>query len=119
MDRRHTISFIHAGAGIWHAVRSQPNFVIHALISGLVVGAGWWVGLDSWEWAVIILTITGGLVMELVNTAIEAAVDLTTSKVHPLAKIAKDCASGAMLVYAIGATLIGSLIFLPKIWLFS
>ena len=119
MNRRHTISFAHALEGISYAIRTQPNFVVHALISGLVVGAGWWVGLASWEWAVLILTITGGLVMELVNTAIEAAVDLTTSHVHPLAKIAKDCSSGAMLVYAIGATLVGLLIFIPKLWLFS
>jgi len=119
MNRRHTISFVHAWAGIWHAVHTQPNFVIHALISGLVVGTGWWVGLASWEWVMIVFTITGGLVVELVNTAIEAAVDLTTTQVHPLAKIAKDCASGAMLIYAIGATLVGLLIFLPKLWLFS
>lgn len=119
MTQQHTISFIHAGAGIWHAVRTQPNFMIHALISGLVVGGGWWVGLASWEWVVLILTITGGLVMELVNTAIEAAVDLATSEVHPLAKIAKDCASGGMLVYSVGAIMIAGIIFIPKIiWLF-
>lgn len=119
MTNRHSISFVHAFQGIWYAVKTQPNFVVHALISSLVIGAGWWLGLDSWEWTVLILTITGGLVVELVNTAIEATVDLVTSDVHPLAKIAKDCASGAMLVYAIGATLVGLLIFLPKLWLFS
>ena len=118
MTKRHTISFIHAAEGIWYALRTQPNFVVHVTISLIVAGMGMYLGLASWEWAIIAITITGGLVMELINTAIEAMVDLATDQIHPLAKITKDCASGAMLVYALGATGVGMIIFLPKIWLF-
>ena len=116
MIRRHTISFVHAVEGLWYAARTQPNFIIHILISLIVIGAGRWLSLASWEWGVIIVTITGGLVIELINTSIESVVDLATSRIHPLAKIAKDCASAAMLIYAMGAIMVGGLIFIPKLW---
>lgn len=113
---KHTISFYHAAEGIWYAVRTQPNFAIHLFISLIVISAGWWFGLSEAEWLAIGLTISVGLVIEMINTAIEATVDLITSEINPLAKIAKDCASGAMLIYAIGATVVGILIFLPRLW---
>lgn len=116
MIRRHTISFTAAAEGLWYAARTQPNFVVHIFISVGVIGAGWWLGLASWEWAMITLTITGGLVIELINTAIESVVDLATSQIDPLAKMAKDCASAAMLIYALGAMIVGGLIFIPKLW---
>ena len=116
--RRHTISFSHAVQGLGYAVTTQPNFGIHLGISLIVVVAGWYLKLTSTEWAIITATIIFGLVIELLNTAIEATVDLVTLEIRPLAKIAKDCASGAMLVYAFGATVVGLVIFLPKIWLY-
>lgn len=119
MIRRHTISFSAAADGLGHAIRTQPNFIIHILISIAVIGTGWWLGLAGQEWALIALTITIGLAIELINTSIESVVDLATSQIHPLAKIAKDCASAAMLIYAMGATIIGGLIFIPKLWPYS
>lgn len=113
--KRHTISFMHASAGIWYAVRTQPNFVIHLAISAAVVVAGLWLRLAWGEWAIVCLTISVGLVIELVNTSIESTVDLVTDKIHPLARIAKDCASAAMLVYALGAAVVGLVIFIPKL----
>lgn len=110
----HTVSFRHAGEGLWYALRTQPNFLIHLAISLAVIGAGVWFKLERGEWVVIILTIALGLAIELINTAIETGVDLVTDQVHPLAKITKDTASAAMLVYAVGAVLIGLVIFVPK-----
>jgi undecaprenol kinase len=116
--KRHTISFKYALAGVMYAMRTQPNFLIHLSISSLVVLAGVVFKITHIEWIILSLVITLGLVIELVNTAIEATVDLATSEIHPLAKIAKDTASAAMLMYALGAAIIGLLLFVPKLWLF-
>ncbi|MDO8487745.1 MAG: diacylglycerol kinase family protein [bacterium] len=118
MNRRHTISFMHALEGIGYAIRTQPNFVIHLLISLVVIAVGWWLQITGAEWLLVAVVIAFGLVIEMLNTSIEAVVDLVTDEIKPLAKIAKDCASGAMLVYALGASVVGLLIFLPKLWLF-
>ncbi len=115
---RHSISFAHAADGIGHALRTQPNFIIHFSVSAMAIVLGLELGLVTWEWVAVMATISMGLVIELINTAIESTVDLVTQDIKPLAKIAKDCASGAMLVYATGATLIGLIIFLPKLWRF-
>ncbi len=109
----HTVSFQHAWAGLLHALRTQPNFVIHASLSLLVVIAGILTHITALYWLILALTITIGLVIELINTAIESTVDLATSDFHPLAKIAKDTAAAAMLIYAIGAIVIAAIIFVP------
>jgi len=67
------------------------------------------------EWIVIIFTIFVGLVIEMVNTSIEATTDAIDLKVREDIKIAKDVSAGAMLIYAIGALVIAAIIFLPKI----
>lgn len=114
--RRHAISFSYALEGLWHAVTTQPNFIIHLLISALVVALGFYFKITSFEWIIIVLVIGLGLAIELVNTSIESAVDLVTKKWKRLAKVAKDTASAAMLVYAASASIIGLIIFLPHIW---
>ncbi len=113
--KTHTVSFKHAWAGLSHAVRTQPNFIIHASLSLLVVIAGLLTHITVLYWLILALTITIGLVIELLNTAIESAVDLATSDFHPLAKIAKDTAAAAMLVYAVGAVVIALIIFIPQL----
>ncbi len=117
--KKHKISFVHAFEGLLYAVRTQPNFLMHLLISATVVISGIIISLTNIEWIILSLTIFIGLVIELINTAIEASVDLSTTKFHPVAKIAKDTAAAAMLIYALGACIIGLLIFLPRILTFS
>lgn len=114
--QRHSISVRYALDGVRHAVTTQPNFVIHLLVSFAVVLFGLYLKISSIEWVVLVLTIGLGLALELVNTSIESAVDLVTKKWRRLAKIAKDTASAAMLVYAVSASIIGLIIFLPKLW---
>lgn len=114
--RRHAISFTYAFSGLMHAVTTQPNFVVHLIISSVVVIAGFYFGITNLEWMVVVMTIGLGLAIELVNTSIESAVDLVTKKWRRLAKIAKDTASAAMLVYAMSAVVIGLIIFVPRIW---
>lgn len=117
--KKHKISFVHAFDGLFYAARTQPNFVIHLLVSSVVLICGLIVGLSNIEWIIIALTVFLGLVIELINTAIESTVDLATTQYHPVAKIAKDTAAAAMLIYAAGSVIIGLIIFLPKIksWL--
>ena len=67
------------------------------------------------EWLFVLTAIGGMLALELMNTAIEKAVDLVTNETHPLAKAAKDTAAGAVLVYAIFSAVVGLIIFLPRI----
>lgn len=119
MMRIHTISFRHAWDGIWHAWVSQPNFRVHLAFSTLAVIMGLLLGLDHWEWIVLTLTITLGLVIEMLNTAVESVVDLVSSEWRMSAKTAKDVSAGAMLVYAIGSIIVGAFLFIPKIiWLY-
>lgn len=118
MRRVHTISFHHALSGLMHALRTQPNFVVHLIFSSLSVLAGVFFHISPAEWVILALTISIGLSIELLNTAIESTVDLMTDQYHTLAKIAKDTAAAAMLVYAIGSVGVALLIFLPKLWLY-
>ncbi len=115
MLKRHKISVKHALDGIAHAVRTQPNFKVHIVISVFVIVLSIWLKISQIEWIIIGLTIAAGLVIELLNTAVESVVDLITKRFHPLAKVAKDTAAGAMLVFAIASIFIGCQIFLPKI----
>jgi diacylglycerol kinase (ATP) len=104
-------AFHYAFAGIVYAVRTQPNMRIHLIIAALVMLATLLLRLDRIYVIAIVLAIVVVLALELVNTAIEAVVDLLTVVHHPLAKSAKDAAAGAVLVATIGALIVGYLAF--------
>lgn len=87
---------------------------IHVAVTLLVIIAGFVLGLSITEWCICLGLFGLVMALELVNTAVEAVVDLVTAKCHPLAKIAKDTAAGAVLIAAIMAAVIGLLIFVPK-----
>lgn len=108
----------HALEGFVYAVTSQPNFRVHLFLSILTIGLGKLLNISKGEWSLVIFAITLGLVFELVNTSIEETVDLVTQEYNIFAKKAKDTAAAAMLIYAIGAAILGILIFLPKIWIY-
>ena len=109
-------SFQRAFAGIWYVVRTQRNMRIHLSVTGAIVVLGLWVGLSRTEWAILTLTIGMVLVAEAFNTMAEAIVDLATAEYHPLAKIAKDVAAGAVLLTAITAVVVGLFILGPPLW---
>ena len=104
-------SFNHAAEGIVHAVRTQRNLWIHFTVAVLVLVAAVGFGASKLELAVLLLAITFVLVAELVNTAVEAAVDVSSTAFDPMAKLAKDMAAGAVLVAALNAVAIGYLVF--------
>ena len=110
-------SFGHAGAGLRYLFRSQRNARIHLLLTLLAVGLALWLGLAAVEWAVLSLTIGFVLACEALNTAIEAALDRISVDHHPLAKVAKDTAAGAVLVAAITALAVAAFLFLPRLLL--
>jgi diacylglycerol kinase len=108
-------SFRYAFAGIGYCLRTQRNFRIHILAAVLVGGVGLILGITWIEWAILALIVTLVMVAEMINTVVEAAVDLASPTYHPLAKVAKDVAAGAVLLTALGAVVVGACIFLPHI----
>jgi diacylglycerol kinase (ATP) len=104
-------SFHHAFEGIIYAARTQPNMRVHFFAASLVLLATLVLRLERFYVAALVIVVAMVLSLELVNTAIEAIVDLLTVTHHPLAKTAKDAAAGAVLIGAIGATVAGYLIF--------
>jgi len=108
-------SFRYAGAGLWWALKTQRNLRIHIGLGTLATLLGLLLGFSTLEFAVLVVTMTLVITLELVNTVVEAAVDLASPAYHPLAKVAKDVAAGAVLASAIGAVLIGLLLFLPRL----
>lgn len=113
--RIHRISFKHAFDGFIYAVRTQPNFRFHLLAAIVVVLLGIYFSITSIEWLVLIFTINTVLVAEMVNTSIEAMVDLITLEKRADARVAKDVASAMVLVSAILSVAVALIIFLPKI----
>ena len=109
-------SFQYAFEGWAFVLRTQHNAWIHAIITTVIVGLGFWLRLPARDWAVLILTFMAVWMAEFMNTAIEAVVDMTMPEVHPLAKVAKDVAAAAVLVGAMGAILIGLLLPGPPLW---
>ncbi|MFH1244809.1 MAG: diacylglycerol kinase family protein [bacterium] len=112
---RHTISFQHALAGIWTALTSQLNLRIHFLVGSIVLLTSVYFRLNLTEIMIIILTIALVMVTEMVNTSIEFLADGVTLEHRDYIKHAKDVAAGAVLLSAIFATVIGLIIFVPKI----
>lgn len=113
--RKHHISFKTAVSGIAWAIRTQPNFRVHLVLSVAALIAGWLFRVSSLEMLILIFTIVLGLSAEMINTAIESMTDLITREYRAEAKIAKDVSAGMMLVTAIGALTVAAVIFLPHI----
>lgn len=108
-------SFYFAIVGIGFAIKTQRNMKIHAFALIIVVVAGLWLNLSRIEWPIVLIMVGLVIISEMLNTAIEALVDLETQEYHPLAKTAKDVAAGAVLIASIISILIGVFIFGPKL----
>lgn len=108
-------AFACAGAGVYHAFATQRNMRIHLAfaMAALVLAA---VLRVSWPgWAAVIACIAVVFALECVNTAIEAVVDLASPEYAELAKHAKDCAAGAVLVAAIGSVAVAVAVYVPAL----
>ncbi len=111
--RIHRVGFQHAWRGLIYSFTTQPNFQIHIGISLLVIIAMIYFPLLLWERVVLIFCIIIGLLVEMINTAIESVVDLVTNEWRQSAKIAKDVAAGAMLLTAFATVIVGLMILGP------
>ena len=101
--------------GLKYAYKYEQSMLIHVIATIGVITANILFGISSFEWLVTLLSIVMVLSAELINTAIEAVVDLVTLEIHPLAKIAKDCGSAATFVLAMMAAAIGFVVYIPHI----
>lgn len=110
-------SISYAFEGIIHSIFNERNLRIHIAIANLICAFAIFYRLDRSGWAVLLLTIIMVISAELFNTAIEAAVDTATDSFSVHARIAKDAAAGAVLITAIGAVIIGFILFgdIPRI----
>ena len=108
-------SFKYAIEGIKSAYKTEQNLLVHTIVAILVIAIGVIIELSFLEFAIIFLTIGVVMTAEMINTAIEYAIDMAMPSIHPLAKVSKDVASGAVLFSAIIAVIVGCLIYIPKI----
>ncbi|MGG4393219.1 diacylglycerol kinase family protein [Paenibacillus thiaminolyticus] len=115
MRRPWADTFRVAWEGILYAFRTQRNMRVHAAaaVTACLLGAVF--GISAGEWLWLALAITLVMSAELINTAVESAVDLTMPDPHPLAKIAKDTAAGAVLVTAVFAVIVGVVLFAGRL----
>ncbi|NMO94825.1 diacylglycerol kinase [Paenibacillus lemnae] len=104
-------SFRYACHGILHALKSEVNLKIHVSAAAMVFLAAALLDVGKWEWLSLLLASALVICAELFNTAVEAVVDLVSPESHPLARIAKDTAAGAVLVTAVFAAAVGIIVF--------
>lgn len=114
MLKKHTISFKNAFNGLVWSLVNQPNYRIHLFLSVIALLLGFFLKISYFEFLIIIFLITVGLVIETINTAIEATTDAIDTKIREDIRISKDVSAAAMLIYAIGSTIIALMIFIPK-----
>ena len=110
-----TKSFSFAFAGFKTAFRNEPNFRIHIIIGISALALGIYLKLDKTEWLLLLFTISFVIILELINTSLEAIVNLVSPKTRPFAKVAKDVSASAVLLAAIVAIIVGVVLFLPKL----
>lgn len=114
--RRLVSSFSYALQGIAHTVKTQQNMQIHVAFAVLALAAAWWLRIPRGDVLLVFFSIGLVLALELVNTALEAAVDLASPDWHAKAKTAKDACAGAVLVAAVLSVVIGVAVFGPPLW---
>lgn len=112
-------SFNYAIDGIIETVRTQRNMRIHLISALCVLIACFVIDISRAEFLILCITVTMVLAAEVINTAIEATIDVAANHYHPLAKIAKNAAAGAVLITAVNALIVGYIIFWDKISLIS
>lgn len=101
--------------GYVYAYLNEQSLSIHTFLTVLVLISGFYFHITKIQWAILVIVMSIIIIAELLNTAIEATVDLVTEEIHPLAKIAKDCASAAVFTASLLAFGLYLYVFLPKI----
>jgi diacylglycerol kinase len=115
--RKFIAGFSYAFQGLGYSFRTQRNIRVHATIAVIAIFLGIFLHISALEFAMIFIAITSVFSAEMFNTVIELSIDLSTPEYHPLAKIAKDVAAGAVLFSAFLAIIIGLFVFGPHLWI--
>ncbi|HJS70410.1 MAG TPA: diacylglycerol kinase [Gaiellaceae bacterium] len=108
-------SFNWAFEGVIHVLRTERNMRIHFALATAVLILAFSYGVTKLELMALLIAISFVLIAEMVNTAIEATIDLATTSFDPLAKMAKDIAAGAVLIASVNAVVIGYLVFADRL----
>jgi diacylglycerol kinase (ATP) len=108
-------SFNYAFEGIIHVLRTQRNLRIHFAIAAAVIVFALIVNVTKLELIALLISITFVLISEMLNSAVEAAIDIATTSFDPMAKLAKDVAAGAVLIASTNAVAVGYLVFAGKV----
>jgi diacylglycerol kinase (ATP) len=108
-------SFNYAFEGIIHVLRTQRNLRIHFAVAFVVLIVALVINVTKLELIALLISIAFVLIAEMLNTAVEAAIDIATTSFDPMAKLAKDIAAGAVLIAAINAIIVGYLVFAGKV----
>ena len=101
--------------GYIYAYTNEQSLTIHAVLTIIVLFSGFYFKISKMQWAILVIVMSIVIIAELLNTAIEATVDLVTDKYNELAKIAKDCASTAVFTASLLAAGLYLYVFIPKI----
>lgn len=106
----------YATSGVIYFFKTERNGRIQAVVALLIIAAGIYFRISSVEWCIILLSIALIISLEMVNTAIERVCEMLSKDYHPMVKIIKDVAAGAVWWSALFAALIGVFIFVPRVW---
>jgi diacylglycerol kinase len=107
-------SFTFAFSGLKILLKTQHNSRIHLAVTGVVLAVGAFLRITALEWCVLTLAMAIVWITETLNTAIEFLTDLVSPEFHPIAGQVKDLAAAAVLISAMGAAIVGVIVFLPR-----
>lgn len=110
--KKQILSFGYAFRGIFTAICTEPHLRFHLVAAVYVLAFAAICGFSSERWAILLILISAVIALELINTAIESVCNLVTREFHPLIKLAKDLAAGAVLMVSFAAAVVGVLFFL-------
>jgi diacylglycerol kinase (ATP) len=113
-------SFRNAAKGVWFVLRSQHNAWVHAAATVAVLGLGTFLHVTVrpftlGQWSALVIAIVMVWVAETFNTGLEVLAEAITQERHPVLKVAKDIAAAAVLIAAVGAAIVGAILFIPPI----
>jgi diacylglycerol kinase (ATP) len=113
--RKFLDSFNYAVAGVVHTLRTQRNMRIHFTAAVLALGLGLYLHVSSGDLLFLFFAITLVIMAEMFNTAVETVVNLCVQEYHPLARIAKDVAAGAVIIAALNSLVVAYIVFYPRL----
>ncbi len=108
-------SFNYAVEGVIHVLRTQRNMRIHFAVAFVVLVVALIINVTKFDLIALLISITFVLIAEMLNTAVEAAIDIATTSFDPMAKLAKDISAGAVLIASVNALAVGYIVFAGKI----